>query len=92
MRKHNLLPHNARMRAFLEQHNIQATPKYLFDGSLKGSWRLYNPDLKWSEELADSLNAIGFTDLWGKPLGRYSGNGGMFSVFARGHNELLKDA
>ncbi len=86
-----MLPHNARMMQFLAQHGIEAMPKYIKDGSLKHSWRLYNLDRKWSQELADELNAIGFTNIFGEPLGIYSGNGGLFSVFVKGHYELLKD-
>lgn len=79
------------MQQFLAQHGIDAIPKYIKDGSLRGSWMLYAKDAKWTMELADSLNAIGFTNLWHDPLGQYSGNGGLFSVFVRGHDELLKE-
>lgn len=85
-------PENQRMQAFLAENGIDATPKYLPDGSLRGCWRLYNDAVSWSEELAGKLNALGFTDFDGKPLGRFSGNGGSFSVFVRGHNELLEAA
>jgi hypothetical protein len=78
-------------------------PQYQKDGSLKGSWRLYGligkeengtPIYqKWWDnfDLQNKLNALGFTDLWGKPLHNASGNGGVFSIFVRGHNELLQD-
>ena len=85
------LPHNIRMMEFLRQHGISAVPKYIKDGSLKHTWRLYSPDEKWSLELANSLNAIGFANIWGEPLNEHSGNGGYFSVFVTGHYELLKN-
>lgn len=84
-------PENQRMKAFLKQHNIEATPKFIWDGSLKRTWRLYNHDVKWTDELAARLTELGFVDFDHAPLGRYSGNGGVFSVFVRGHNELLGD-
>lgn len=82
-------PENTRMQAWLAEHGIDATPKYLFDGSLKGCWRLYGKAQKWTLELAAKLNDLGFVDFDGQPLGPYSGNGGHFMTFVRGHNELL---
>lgn len=94
-------PENQRMKEFLKAHGIDAMPMYIKDGSVKGSWRLYglkgkNPDgspiyQKWWDnfDLQDKLNSLGFTDLWGKKLSNISANGGVFSVFVRGHNELL---
>ena len=84
-------PENARMADFLAANGIDATPRYLFDGSLRGCWRLYNPATPWSTDLAVKLNDLGFTDYDGKPLGEFSGNGGTFMVFVRGHNELLSE-
>jgi len=84
-------PENKRMQKFLEDHGIKATPKYLATGSTKGCWRLYDYGQKWTEELMNALNELGFVSFDGKPLNKYSGNGGMFQVFVRGHNELLKD-
>lgn len=63
-------------------------PKRIHDGSLRRTWRLYNHEILWSEELAAKLNALGFSDFDGKPLHRHSGNGGLFSIFATGHDEL----
>jgi hypothetical protein len=82
-------PENMRMKEFLKQHGIEAQPKYIFHGSLHHSWRLYNHDIKWSAQLQRKLTDLGFTGLHG-PLTQYSGNGGVFSVFVRGHNELLE--
>jgi len=82
-------PENKRMQVFLKQNGIKAIPKYIATGSLTRTWRLYNLKQLWSVELANKLNALGFVDLDGKPLAQYSGNGGLFSVFVRGHFELL---
>jgi len=96
-------PENQRMQDFLAGHGIQAIPKYLKDGSQKGAWRLYgldgkNPDgspiyQKWWDnfELQGKLIALGFTDYDGTSLDNLSGNGGLFSIFVRGHNELLEE-
>ena len=93
---------NKQMRSFLKSNGIDAMPMYIKDGSLKGSWRLYGLKGKNSDgspiyqnwvdnyELQNKLNELGFTDLWGKPLSNSSGNGGVFSIFVRGHNELLE--
>lgn len=70
------------MQEFLASKGIQAIPKYLSAGSLKGCWRLSNPATRWSDELANQLNALGFLN--------FDGNGGVFCVFVRGHNELLE--
>ncbi len=93
-------PENMRMQNFLKANGIDAVPKYLFTGSLKGSWRLYGTkngsthDLgdyqKWTPELAQKLTVLGFRGLFG-PLDQTDGNGGVFSVFVRGHNEFLQE-
>jgi hypothetical protein len=83
-------PENRRMQEFLASKGIQAIPKYLSAGSLKGCWRLSNPATRWSDELANQLNALGFLNFDGRPLGKFDGNGGVFCVFVRGHNELLE--
>ncbi len=83
-----MLEHNRKMQAFLASHGIEVLPKYIPDGSLKGTWRLYNKSVKWSIFLANILNSIGFRDYNGKPLGIYSGNGGIFCIFVRGHEEM----
>ena len=83
-----MLAHNKRMKDFLSNHGIKATPKYLNKGSLRGCWRLWG-QIKWDLDLANKLNSLGFVDFDGTPLERFSGNGGMFSVFVRGHYEFL---
>lgn len=85
------LPENVRMQDFLKANGIDATVKYIADGSLRGTWRLSNLDQPWTLDLAGKLNALGFVDCHGDPFGQFSGNGGVFSVFARGHNELLRE-
>jgi hypothetical protein len=69
------------MQNFLAENGINVRVKRIDKGSLKHTWRLYNPNLNWSEQLAQKLNNLGFKDFDGKPLGRFSGNGGMLSVF-----------
>ena len=93
-------PENKAMSRFLAQKGIKnVTAKYISTGSLRGCWRLYvrakQPDKlfeTWTEKDADNLNSLGFTDFDGKPLGRFSGNGGMWQVFVRGHNELIEES
>lgn len=80
---------NVRMKNFLKCHGVVATPKWISTGSLKRCWRLYDYAQDWTIELAEALNNLGFSDFNHKPLGLYSGNGGRFSVFVRGHEELL---
>ena len=80
---------NERMQKWLKGQGIEAKAKYLFKGSMKNTWRLYNPEIPWTKELWEKLNGLGFTDAFYKPLGQFSGNGGMFSTFVRGHYELL---
>jgi len=82
-------PENNRMQEFLAANGIKARAKYTPDGSMKYNWRIYNYQTPWSEELAAKLNGLGFTDFMGKPLGRFSSNGGVLSVAVRGHYELL---
>ena len=83
---------NVRMQNWLRSNGINARVKYLSSGSLKGSWRLSAPNEPWTEELVEKLSKLGFDGFDGRPLNRYSGNGGMFSVFVRGHNEMLREA
>jgi hypothetical protein len=82
-------PENKRMQAFLKDHGIIAGVKYLPDGSLRGCWSVYGREQPWTDELCARLGALGFRGFDGDMLNRYSGNGGAFSVFLRGHNELL---
>lgn len=84
-------PENARMQAFLKANGIDATPRYLWEGSMRGCWQVYNPAIPWTDELREKLTALGFLDFDNQPLGQFSGNGGVFSVALRGHNELLND-
>ena len=97
-------PENQRMQAFLKENGIDAVPKYLDKGSCKHSWRLYGVTgekdangypiyQKWwgNKPLIAKLDALGFTNLFGEKLSDIDGNGGVFSVFVRGHYELLKE-
>lgn len=78
-----MLTHNKQMQDFLNTNGIEAIPKRIDKGSLQGTWRLYNKNMRWSDELAAHLNSLGFVDFDGKPLGQTAGNGGKFSVFIR---------
>ncbi len=91
------VPHNKRMQEFLRNNGFPfAVPWYIEKGSMKGTWRIYCKQgkewLKWSNEAAEKLTSLGFTDTWGSPLSEFSGNGGYFQVFVRGHNEFLREA
>jgi len=79
-------PENKEMQEYLKQHGIKASVKRIDKGSLRGTWRLYNSKLLWDEKLSEKLRKLGFRDFDGNPLHKYSGNGGLFSVFARIHN------
>ena len=91
---------NTKMQNFLKNNGIKATPKFIWKGSVKGCWRLYyyekvngnNIYTDWynNPRLWEKLNNLGFTDIWGKPLNKHSGNGGVFSIFTR-HNTLTKE-
>ena len=77
------------MREFLLENGIDAMPKYIASGSLRGTWRLYakakGQFVKWWEnyELMGKLHKLGFRDYDGKPFTDFSGNGGDFQVFAK---------
>jgi len=85
-----LRPENQKMQDFLTANGIDARVKYIAQGSMKGTWRLQNPVMSWTPELQSKLTNLGFVDFNGQPLNEYSGNGGRFSVFVRGHDELLE--
>jgi hypothetical protein len=78
------------MQQFLASHGIAANVKYFGKGSVRG-WRLYNSELQWTAELIAQLTALGFRHYDGEPLDRFDGNGGVFSVFVCGHEELLQE-
>lgn len=84
-------PENLRMEKYLAEHGIQARAKYMADGSMKGSWRLYNHEIQWygNPSLINKLNDLGFRSFRGAPLNEHHGNGGKFSVFVVGHNEFV---
>jgi hypothetical protein len=79
---------NKAMQNYLKYHGIECRVKYIWNGSIKHTWRLYNPEIRWTDELAQQLNDLGFRDFDYKPLGKYSGNGGVFSVCVRGNYSL----
>lgn len=90
-------PENVKMQEFLRANGFpNAVPWYIDKGSMRGCWRIYskqgkgfqNMD-KWTMEIADKLTALGFKGFDGGTLGQFSGNGGMFHTFVRGHYEFL---
>jgi hypothetical protein len=82
---------NKKMQEFLKSNGVKARVMYIATGSLKGSWRLYEPKTDWynNTELQDKLTALGFTNYDGGPLTKFSGNGGTFQIFARATNVVL---
>ncbi len=77
--------HNEQMKALLKANGVDARVKLIEKGSMKGAWRLYSPNVTWygNRELQDKLTALGFLDYFKTPLNDYSGNGGVFMIFAR---------
>jgi len=82
-------PENKKMQQFLQENGVTVTPKYISRGSLRGCWRLHNLKQPWNTVLIHKLTILGFTDFDGAPLHKFSGNGGFFAVFVRGHKEFL---
>lgn len=87
-----MLEHNKKMQAFLKGNGINAIPWRIDKGSMKGCWRIYSKKGKgfehmepWTTDTAAKMTALGFKDFDWQPLGQFSGNGGMFQVFARTH-------
>ena len=83
-----MLQHNKKMQDVLKKYGIECTPKYLFNGSLKKCWRLYNKKSQWTDQLIESLSLLGFKDFSGDVLTKFSGNGGKFSVFVKASPEM----
>jgi hypothetical protein len=95
-----MTPENQKMKDYLKENGVDAMPKFLWKGSMKGCWRLYKHTkeknghytyVNWWNNfgLQNKLAELGFTDFRGQPLNNFSGNGGVFSIFAR-NNELTK--
>ena len=86
-----MLPQNKNMTEFLKKNGIITTKvKLITTGSMKGCWSLYGKDQKWTKELIVKLTELGFRDFQNRPFTEWSGNGGMFSVFVRGHEEMMQ--
>ena len=92
-------PENKAMSEFLSREGLLngVAVKYIAKGSLAGCWRLCVRSAvpgklfeKWTEQDASTLNRLGFLGFDGKPLHKFSGNGGDWQVFVRGHYEILK--
>lgn len=81
---------NKRMEAFISDILPGAAVKFTWSGSIKGCWRVYKSNAKWTEELIAAFTEKGFSDFDGQPLRAYSNNGvSWVSVWLRGHYELL---
>jgi hypothetical protein len=78
-----MLEYNKRMQDFLAENGIICRVKYIAKGSMKKTWRLYNPKVKWSLALGKQLEDLGFKDYDNKNFTEFSGNGGGFCVFVR---------
>lgn len=73
---------NQKMHNFLAENGFaDVRVKYLDKGSLSGRWRLFKPDCRWTEDIANKLTSLGFKDFDNNALSAHSGNGGSFSVF-----------
>ena len=82
-------PENARMSNWLAAHGLPGVRvKRIMGGSLGGRWRLHRPGEPWTPAVAKVLTDLGFRDFDGREFGLFSGNGGLFQVFATGHNEI----
>lgn len=83
-------PINKSMKKYLRKNGIDAMPKLILTGSLKGCWRLYKKNVTWwnNTSLQNRLKNLGFVGFDNKELNNFSGNGGMFHVFAR-NNEFI---
>jgi dipeptidyl aminopeptidase/acylaminoacyl peptidase len=83
---------NQKMKEYLAKNGIDCIPKYLFDGSMKKTWRLYHRTTKWwdNTDLQNKFKELGFKDYNGQDITNYSGNGGAFSVFLRAPLELTQ--
>mgnify|MGYP001589675816 CR=1 FL=1 len=88
-----MLDKNKKMKSFLESKGFKnIIPKYIENGSMRGCWRIVsrvNGKLGltgyalYTSEVQEKLTNLGFRDFDGEPLNQYSGNGGVFAVFAR---------
>lgn len=76
------------MVAHLKARGIICRAKYIEKGSLKGFWRLYNPNTTWwdNKELQQKLKNFSFTNWDGAELANHHGNGGMFHIFVKWNN------
>ena len=80
-----LLPHNQAMKDFLHDNGIECRAKLILKGSLKGIWRLYQPNVDFynNAELQRKLTNLQFKDFDGKEIDKFSGHGGLFAVLLR---------
>ena len=74
---------NQKMKQYLKENGIDAIPQYIAQGLLKGTWRIYTPNLIWwgNFQLQEKLTQLGFKSLDGKTLTQYCALGDTFSAF-----------
>lgn len=93
-------PENKNMVEFLKANGIKADVKYIWDGSLKQTWRLtmrkapgfkVSFEEKWGQftlDIRKKLAELGFRDDDGKPIDSDPFYGSTTCLFVRGHYEL----
>jgi len=82
-------PENQAMEDFLSTNGVKARAKYIWKGSMKRTWRIYG-EQEWSESLREQFKGMGFADFDGRPLHRFSSNGGRLALFVTGHYEMVE--
>ena len=74
------------MQKMLADNGIKCRVKFINKGSMRGTFRLYDPKTTWygNAELQQKIISLGFQPSCpAYPIGDFSGNGGAFSVFLR---------
>ena len=96
-------PINKIIKEYLKANGVIATPHLIEKGSLAGCIRITQKNndpirklqccgyASWGEEWAIKMTSLGFLGNDCKPLDKFSGNGGLFHIFARMSKELKKD-
>jgi hypothetical protein len=83
---------NKKIKNYLAENGIIATPMLIKRGSMQGCIRIYQKTReftndcnfsRWTQDLVNKLTKLGFRDFDGQPLTLFSGNGGLFCIFAR---------
>jgi len=93
---------NKRIKNYLANNGIIATPQLIKNGSMRNTIRIYQKNKEftdgcqlsfWNKELVDKFTALGFMNFDKKPLTIFSGDGGRFHIFATHSkiNEILSE-